>query len=103
MLAGSGYAGNNDADVQSLLAQCKPNNGGWSYCLGYVGGVADMMAMNGVLSPRPALSICVGQTIPTYGAYQQAFINWAEAHPEKWQSHQGFGVIESLRATWPCP
>jgi len=47
-----------------------------------------------------ALSLCgVGST---YGAEQQAFENWARAHPEEWTESSSVGVVVALRGTWPC-
>ncbi|WP_366510182.1 Rap1a/Tai family immunity protein [Mesorhizobium sp.] len=68
---------------------------------GYVGGIADQMVANGMFAAREEFSICVGKKVPTHGAYKQAFINWADDHPESWQNHQYLGVVEALRSTWP--
>jgi hypothetical protein len=38
----------------------------------------------------------------TYGAARQAFVNWAEKHPEQWSKPMIVGVIEALNETWPC-
>jgi hypothetical protein len=32
----------------------------------------------------------------------QAFLNWAEKHPEAWSYNQIRGVILALGETWPC-
>jgi hypothetical protein len=41
------------------------------------------------------LGICGSATL---GAYRQAFINWAEQHPEQWASAMGFGRALELLA-----
>ena len=38
----------------------------------------------------------------TRGAMLQAFLIWAEKHPEKWSHYNGTGVLEALHETWPC-
>ncbi|UVK44848.1 hypothetical protein BPNPMPFG_000313 [Mesorhizobium sp. AR07] len=96
-------------NVQSLLGACKAGYGtfGNGYCLGYVGGFADAMVDNELAAKQAGLGrlgvICVSDPSPTYGAYVQAFVNWAQAHPANWQESKSNGVLEGLSQTWPCP
>jgi hypothetical protein len=38
----------------------------------------------------------------TMGAVIQAFLNWADKHPEKWARPRIFGATAAMRETWPC-
>ncbi|WP_425351671.1 Rap1a/Tai family immunity protein [Mesorhizobium helmanticense] len=99
-----------DLNVQRLLAQCNSTAvQDWWYCLGYVGATSDVMMLNGVaLNVNPSssalkdLAICP-PTAVSYGASRQAFINWAQKHPENWSASMGVGVVLALREVWPCP
>ncbi|UVK43258.1 hypothetical protein BPNPMPFG_005036 [Mesorhizobium sp. AR07] len=97
------------SNVQTLLAACTEDSRSFdfTYCLGYVGGTADTMAVNGWAAKKagtPATlgMTCISSPAPTYGAYVQAFVNWAQAHPKNWQESLGYGVMEALSQTWPC-
>jgi hypothetical protein len=39
---------------------------------------------------------------PSHGAMIQAFINWIEKNPQKWNTNKTAGVIMALQETWPC-
>lgn len=93
-------------NVQTLLSWCKSPNESQLYsgCIGYISGAADLMQAISVLDVKdplikPFLGLC-GR--PTYGAMIQAFINWAEAHPEEWSTDRSLGVASALRQKWPC-
>jgi hypothetical protein len=99
--------------VQELYQQCKSHNGpGEVMCLGFIAGsVAQMeiiaIAAEHMDAPTDRLFLlgetkfCSGQGT-SLGAMRQAFINWAEKHPEKWSMYNGYGVNAALRETWPC-
>jgi Rap1a immunity proteins len=98
--------------VQQLLERCNAERGSGSnlFCLGYVGGVADMMMTNRTIRKMDQLDGGAGRsyqicqtTAATYGADQQIFINWAQKHPERWQDGSLDGVASALRETWQCP
>jgi hypothetical protein len=97
-----------DLNIQALYEACKSqdlNSSRYGLCLGYVAGIGDLMHAFGAYSQKSqdenfiAFSIC-GK--PSYGAIVQAFVNWAEANPQRWSDDRLFGVAEALRATWPC-
>jgi Rap1a immunity proteins len=98
-----------DGDVQKLVQECGANNPSYDlfYCLGRVGGISDVMGLNGIaMRKQPSfeilqLSICSNRP-PSYGARVQAFTNWARAHPERWGDQDFVGVIVAPRETWPC-
>lgn len=48
------------------------------------------------------IAICSGRPVPIYAARIQAFMNWARAHPEKWNLTDFEGVVLALRESWPC-
>lgn len=97
-------------DTQWLLKQCSAtqNSISMSYCYGRVEGVSEMMSQNGAsmkrnYNPDKRLTICVGDAYPTNGALVQVFINWANKHPEQWQTVDLLGVASAFNETWPCP
>jgi hypothetical protein len=101
-------------NTQTLYRWCKAKTGSVEHgvCLGYIAGVGELMTVNGadVGSSRPQFltnveiylwmtSIC---NAPTPGAMVQAFVNWAEKHPEKWGGERISSVMTALQETWPC-
>jgi hypothetical protein len=95
--------------IQDLLQRCnsQQNSPNWLYCLGQVGGVGDVMAVNGSLISEyggkkgdlAIISICAPGN---YGARAQAFKNWAQKHPEMWDQPGAAGAMIALHETWPC-
>jgi len=97
--------------VQSLLYKCeaKIDSIGSIYCIGRIGGMADLMGYNGFLIGKGEnselhrqVSTCTGKPIPTYGALIQVFENWARSHPEHWADNDLTGVLIALHDKWPC-
>ena len=93
-------------DVQQLYGECKDTDVEEVFCIGYITGLAEQMRTNGFLlkqtgqeDARHRLSIC---TDASYGAMIQAFVRWAENHPEDWGMPRQLGVMYALRETWPC-
>jgi Rap1a immunity proteins len=100
-------------DVQALHQLCKLDQ---DLCLGYVSGVGDHMLLTGAFLRNQlkglkeedrelltGLAACLPPKTPTSsGAMVQAFINWAEKHPENWKMYMHPGVILALNETWPC-
>jgi hypothetical protein len=94
-----------DESIQGLVQNCRsvataragldPDA---NYCLGYISGIGDYMKGLG-LSGNASMGICGNVT---YGASVQAFMNWANAHPERWTENRLVGVATALRQTWPC-
>jgi hypothetical protein len=90
-------------DIQKLLEKCNAEgeeNYKQFYCIGYVAGIGDAMRLNGQSGLLDQMSICGEEG--TYGAMVQAFMNWAQKHPERWGEHSSVGVITALRESWPC-
>jgi hypothetical protein len=50
-------------------------------------------------NPLFSFALCAA---PSHGAMIQAFINWAEKNPQKWDMNKTAGVITALQETWPC-
>lgn len=98
-------------DVQELYDQCKQKSDtqASTFCLGFIAGIADVMRHNGdrrssmdaaQWAAVSELALCGG---PSYGAYIQAFMNWAQKHPEYWGERNFQGVVAALHQAWPCP
>jgi hypothetical protein len=92
--------------VQELYMKCKATNPAIGmYCVGYVGGVSDAMVMIAELpvggGQREAFATCA-KTGLSRGAVVQAFVNWAEKHPEHWADQDFMGVTAALSEIWPC-
>ena len=96
-------------NIQWLYNACKERDDqlGFVICLGYVSGIGDLMQMNAVAALKRVIDpsgwddrLC-GQ--PSYGAQVQAFVNWAERHPEKWQFSRQLGVVAALREALAVP
>ena len=95
--------------VQKLLLECKQSEPSTDkvFCIGFIGGISDMMIINSQLLSHDGeksveFAMCEGNEHTAYGAKVQAFINWADSHPQRWGEHQALGVAEALRLAWPC-
>jgi hypothetical protein len=107
----SAFADGTNINVQTLLSDCTGSQSSFEYtlCVGYVGGVSDQMTLNGLMVINgddrsrfvKAFSMCP-QPHPTWGAEIQAFVNWAQKHPEQWQQPGLLGVLAANRTLWPC-
>ena len=99
-------AGNGDGFVKigDLLHSCKEGVGSPQklICLGYISGIGDTMqvvAVDALLEQTKPLAMCGNAR---YSAMVQAFVNWAEKHPERWEEPRRLGVITALKELWPC-
>jgi hypothetical protein len=104
-LVSRGHAVDSSQTDQALYQLCKSpeNSPPYGLCLGFISGVGDAMQLIGVGVEREPetmpFAICEK---PSYGAMVQAFINWAEQNPGKWESNRIVGAMTALRANWPC-
>ena len=82
------------SNVQALYQACTERLGefGSGYCGGFITAVGQALGSAGV--------VCFNSA--TEGAGRQAFINWAEKHPDKWSEARILGVESALMAAWPC-
>ena len=69
-------------------------------CAGYVTGAAHLLGVLGTIDEYRAFGICPGTAAPA--AFVQAFMNWSDAHPERWGDDALVGVVIALRDVWPC-
>ena len=72
------------------------------FCLGYILGVGQIMAVNAQGGDSFAICADPRGSVPSAGAMIQAFLNWAEKHPESMSLRNVFGVALALREAWPC-
>ena len=82
-------------------------------CSAFLLGVAGTMEILGNFYENPPaylnkeiavifgpLGIC---STPISGAdVREAFVNWAEKHPDKWSARMPQSAMSALQATWPC-
>jgi hypothetical protein len=97
--------------IQALYQKCKSNDPQKVYCFGFIDGIVTHMRIMAIAAEQMdnqverrfllELSKFCGHDA-SRGAMLQAFLNWAEKHPEKWSQYDGFGVVEALQETWPC-
>jgi hypothetical protein len=99
--------------IQELYQQCKSDKGpDRVLCLGFIAGSVAQMEFIATAAEKmdtpgdrlfllAATKFCSGET-SSLGAMRQAFINWAEKHPEAWSMFNGYGVNAALHETWPC-
>jgi hypothetical protein len=103
-------AADTNQTIQGLQVQCKASTDSPDllFCAGFISGIGDLMRVNGAVinpfrkeadAPIRDERMC-GQ--PSYGAQMQAFVNWAEKHPQLWNMPRAFGVISALSESWPC-
>jgi hypothetical protein len=90
--------------IQGLYDDCKNYSSVQSsFCLGYISGIGDAMHfIEGFRKKMPDVESFAMCGAPSYGAMVQAFINWAEKHPEDWMRSRVYGVMLALGQTWPC-
>jgi hypothetical protein len=74
-----------------------------AYLHGFLGGyVAGDRTQSGSPFVTPNTVIC--HPDPYRGDQLVAiFVKWAEAHPGLWHIDQSAGVLNALKAAWPCP
>src|SRR5580658_4714927 len=80
---GEDYDPNRMYSVQMLYQACTAPKGSQSFgrCFGYIEGAGDFM-IGDTMCPKNGLN---------YFAMIQAFVNWAERHPEAWDEPQIHG------------
>ena len=90
--------------VRFLYQTCKDETAanGQRFCLGYILGVGQLMAVNAEFGDNFALCTKPKGGVPTAREMIQAFTTWAEKHPESWSQRYVYGVALSLKESWPC-
>jgi hypothetical protein len=104
-----------DDTVGALQRDCRSKKVDLNlYCLGYIGGVLDTMAMNWYAHAREGtqlgrvasrLDVCIiipGAPAVTVETAVQVFLAWADKHPEEWGSARHSAVVLALNEAWPC-
>ena len=103
---GSPQAAPDPTTVQFLYQTCKDETAanGPRFCLGYILGVGQLMAVNARFGDNFALCSAASEGgVPTGRAMIEAFLAWAEKHPESRSQRNVMGVALALREAWPCP
>jgi hypothetical protein len=114
-----------EMDVQWLYGQCKEAKpSSQSFCSGFISGIALQMFWTGswLIKKPPSgttplydrltndddrstvsfLSACT-ELAASGEAMRQAFINWAEKHPQEWSADSQLGVMQAIHSAWRCP
>ena len=90
VIGAASYSSNaySDESIQTLLQECNNQDdvSDQLHCVGYVGGVSDMINVNGLLITQyheesanfVTFAICPGKPTPTYGVKFQVFKNWGK-------------------------
>ncbi len=93
--------------VDELARLCRdPNPASAAACKAEVNSLAQIMATVGkyATEDRSGHGLCPsGDPQFDPAAATQAFLAWAQAHPDQGPSAAGGGVIAALRERWPCP
>jgi hypothetical protein len=103
---GSAHAAPDPTTVQFLYQTCKDETAANAprFCLGYILGVGQLMAVNSRFGDNFALCATGSEGgVPTGRAMIQAFVSWTEKHPESWSQRNVMGVALALKEAWPCP
>ena len=103
---GATHAAPDPTTVQFLYQTCKDETAANAprFCLGYILGVGQLMAVNSKFGDNFALCATGSEGgVPTGRAMIQAFVAWAEKHPESRSQRNVMGVALALREAWPCP
>jgi hypothetical protein len=92
------------SSVQFLYQTCKDEMAANTprFCLGYILGVGQLMVMNAEFGDNFAICAVPKGGIPPARAMIQAFMTWAEKHPESWSQRTLMGVALALKESWPC-
>lgn len=90
--------------VQELLDDCESPGLAEMFCLGVVAGASAVLGANcaAAVADGGATNHFRAEHVGTFGAGQQAFINWARANPARWGQPGVFGMILALEQTFPC-
>jgi hypothetical protein len=94
------------SSVEGLYNTCREPEGSLKHfaCAMYINGVLDMMLIVGSEPKTHAAKvagICPKEPVSVAAAVQ-AFVNWAQQHPEHWSGPRQLGAPTALADTWPC-
>ena len=95
--------------VEKFLVNCKADDEDphRAFCVGYLTGLAQEMGVIGALAKSESFRLAHGMCTeglhgPSGRALAQAFIVWAEKHPEASSLRYEIGALTALSETWPC-
>ncbi len=76
-----------------------------AFCMGLSAGVAQILSFNCEkaaqgFNSHPQLRAA---NPPSRAAAAQAFVDWANANPDKWDWHFSLGMVSALTEAFPCP
>lgn len=95
-----------EATVQQLYADCKEGTGFSSgYCAGYILAALDALKAMGFAGARNSDGNLIGVCDApdnSVNAMRQLFINWAERNPDRLNSLEFLGVLDTYTELWPC-
>jgi hypothetical protein len=130
ILAGPAMAAG-EGTARDMPARCLSENAVQRQrCVSYIDGMVDMMSATGSIllflpkldSDKPCdikgwcgygiaqgvqvalgnISACFDGTVAEPDSGRQAFLSWADRHPEKLNDSAWGGALDALRERWPC-
>ena len=86
---------------ESLFDTCAGPGGPWrnAYCLGYILGIADIMAKSGI--QVEGFGACFSSDV-TQGQVRDAVVNWLRANPDSRRYGATGLVAKALSEAFPC-
>jgi len=101
--AGSHAQASDPNSTNRMLELCTGE--GYPYCAGFISGTAIVMEQVGISASGPfrgAFGMCVSTPYPSGIDEVQAFVNWAQRHPQFGEMPMANGVMTALASSWPC-
>lgn len=85
--------------VQELYEECNQTDYNFFRCAGVANGVMVVMALN--RNVRGSVRMCTNDAVSS-GQVIQAFKNWVQRNPQRWQENGVYGMSVAIAEIWPC-
>lgn len=87
--------------VQDFISSCKFESVYAGFCMEMIRGIQFMLLANASPKVAEKFRMCASDGV-TIGQFSQLFLNWANAHPKKWQYDATGGIVLALVEANPC-
>jgi Rap1a immunity proteins len=99
--------------VYDLYQDCTGSSQSQLSCIRFLGGVASTMMLIGDMADARGVSPGAKAALAAMGAcprangisggdMRDAFVHWAESHPDSSPQPEELGAMRALQAGWPC-